>query len=231
MTIKDYGVIKAKPIKATPGSNDSPHYQVLIQDDQGTQYRIAINIKSEDYPSEVLYLVSEHLPSEEITQLPNVPSGFTPLADQKPPLGLDFVRGHLFNPADMVPLPAEKSGPDNDLNDKIQKYIHQAIQEKATIYAFGSRWGPETGKPDQYFGFLPGNGIHDIHMNQGNAGQWERDNGVWQDGGLLIHYEKENTWVGVFLAFQSQSWCTDDQGNPVKPVSVCNHTNYNQQKA
>lgn len=230
MSIKNYGVLKGKPVKSDPGSNKSPHYQVLIQDDQGINYRIAINIQSEAYPSEVLYLVSENLPEKEITQLPAISSGFTSLANQKPPLGLDFIRGHLFNPADMVPLPAEKTGPDNDLNEKIQKYIQQAITEEASVYAFGSKWGPENGKKDQYFGFLPGNGIHDIHMNQGNSGKWERDNGVWQDGGILIHFEKEQKWVGIFLAFQSQSWCTNEQGNPVKPVSQCDHTNFKNQQ-
>jgi uncharacterized protein YukJ len=40
----------------------------------------------------------------------------------------------------------------------------------SVIYAFGAKWGPEKGKPDKYFKFVPGNGIHDIHMNQGNSG-------------------------------------------------------------
>ena len=39
---------------------------------------------------------------------------------------------------------------------------------------------------DKIFGFLPGNGIHDIHMNQGNSSRFVRDDGVWQDGGLLM---------------------------------------------
>ena len=43
----------------------------------------------------------------------------------------------------MIPLPAEKAGVDNDLNEKIEHYIKRAIEEKAIIYAFGERWGPE----------------------------------------------------------------------------------------
>ena len=96
-----------------------------------------------------------------------------------------------------------------------------AIQdEHATIYAFGERWGPEPGKADKHFGFLPGNGIHDIHMNQGNAARFRSDDGVWQDGALLLHFPAivdgegrevfPEQWVGVFLAFQSQCWHTDD---------------------
>lgn len=62
-------------------------------------------------------------------------------------------------------------------------------------------------------------------MKPGNSSRWQSDDGIWQDGGVLIHFEEENRWVGIFLAFQSQSWCTDDQGHATKPVSECNHTN------
>jgi hypothetical protein len=84
------------------------------------------------------------------------------------------------------------------------------MAEGGTIYAFGERWGPEHSTRDKVFGFLPGNGVHDIHMNQGNAGRFVDDDGVWQDGGLLMHFEADDQWVGVFLAFQSQAWHTDD---------------------
>jgi Uncharacterized conserved protein (DUF2278)/Lamin Tail Domain len=47
---------------------------------------------------------------------------------------------------------------------------------------------------------------------------------VWQDGGLLIHFPSEDRWVGIFLAFQSQAWHTDDstghaiEGAPPTPA-------------
>jgi hypothetical protein len=81
---------------------------------------------------------------------------------------------------------------------------------RALVYAFGQRWGPEAAR-DKYFGFLPGNGIHDIHMNQGNVGRFVDDDGVWQDGGLLIQFPDQRQWTAVFLRFQSQSWHTDDR--------------------
>jgi hypothetical protein len=81
------------------------------------------------------------------------------------------------------------------------------------IYAFGEPWGPEPQKADDYFGFLPGNGIHDIHMNQGNPpGPFARDNGPWQDGGLIFEFPNEQQWVAVFLKFESQAWHSDDAG-------------------
>ena len=80
----------------------------------------------------------------------------------------------------------------------------------ARLYAFGSRWGPENNTRDKVFGFLPGNGVHDIHMNQGNVGPFVKDDGVWQDGGLILRFTNPNQWVAIFLAFQSQAWHTDD---------------------
>jgi hypothetical protein len=83
--------------------------------------------------------------------------------------------------------------------------------EEAVVYAFGERWGPEKNKKDKYFGFLPGNGIHDIHMNQSNVGNFVGDDGVWQDGGVIVHFPAQQQWIAVFLKFQSQGWHTDDK--------------------
>ena len=56
-------------------------------------------------------------------------------------------------------------------------------------------------------------------MNQGNGGQFAGDNGVWQDGALLIHFPAQSQWVGFFLAFQSQGWHTDDRTGHIIPVA------------
>lgn len=54
-------------------------------------------------------------------------------------------------------------------------------------------------------------------MNQGSVGRFQDSNGVWQDGGLLIHFLSRNQWVAIFLAFQSQCFHTDDlHGNAIK---------------
>jgi hypothetical protein len=45
-----------------------------------------------------------------------------------------------------------------------------------------------------------------------------KDDGIWQDGGLIIHVENENRFVGIFLAFQSQAIMTDDQGHAVGTI-------------
>ena len=51
----------------------------------------------------------------------------------------------------MRPLPATAPGPDNDLADKLDHYVAAAriADPTARLYAFGERWGPETGVPDK----------------------------------------------------------------------------------
>lgn len=211
MPLHDYGVLKGRPINKRLGAGRSPHYQVHMID-ESTDYRIAINVKSKLSPSELLYIVDERFEHPLTQELPDFAQGFTNINSEPGGSALDFIRGNLFDPSKMVPLPHDIPGPDNDLNDKINHFVERAVGDSdAMIYAFGERWGPEDNIKDKYFGFKPGNGIHDIHMNQGNVGKFVKDDGVWQDGGLLFHFPEQNQWVGVFLAFQSQAWHTDDR--------------------
>jgi uncharacterized protein YukJ len=193
------------------GAGASPHYQVHLVDDDD-DYRIAVNVKSKQSPSELLYLIDEKYAHPLLDDLRELPAGFTPLERAPAGLALDYIRANLFRADHMVPLPHDVPGPDNDLNEKLDYHVQRALaEEDAVIYAFGERWGPEPNERDKYFGFKPGNGIHDIHMNQGNVEEFQKDNGVWQDGGMLLHLPSDDRWVGVFLAFQSQCWHTDDE--------------------
>ncbi len=220
MPLKKYGVLKGRAIASRLGAGQSPHYQVHIIDDN-TDYRIAINVKSKLSPSELYYLVDESFQHPITDIVSQLDPGFHELLSVPNSGAMDFIRGNLFDATKMKPLPHSVPGPDNDLNEKIDAFVSRAIEDElATVYAFGERWGPEPNKKDKYFGFLPGNGIHDIHMNQGNATRFMRDDGVWQDGAMLLHFPEirgdddrllaAERWVGVFLAFQSQAWHTDD---------------------
>ncbi|AQA23879.1 hypothetical protein BTZ20_2921 [Rhodococcus sp. MTM3W5.2] len=218
MPLKNYGVLKGRPINRTLGSGANPHFQVHVIDETA-DYRIAVNVASALRPSEVEYLIDSRFAHPFLPQCEALPAGWHPLASTPGGPSLDFIRSNLFDPRKMVPLPFNVPGPDNDLNEKINHYIQRAIaDEEATLYAFGERWGPERGKKDKIFGFLPGNGVHDIHMNQANVGRFVDDDGVYQDGALLLHFPSQDQWVGVFLKFQSQTWHTDDRtGHQIRP--------------
>lgn len=222
MSLSTYGVLKCRALdrKIDPATDSSPHYQVLVGD-QDRKHRIAINVKSQESPSDLLYWVDDNFQHPIVNQLMEFSLGFHKLEHRPGGAALDFIRGNLFHPEDMKPLPPDVPGQDNDLKELIDVYIQRAIHSQdAVLYAFGAAWGPEAKIPDKYFGFLPGSGIHDIHMNQGSVGRFQDSNGVYQDGAILIQFPDRNQWVGIFLAFQSQCFHTDDRTGDAIP-GIC----------
>lgn len=218
MPLQKYGVLKGRVVAAKREEDQSsPHYQVHIVANS-VDYRIAVNILSQLSPSELLFLVSGDFKHPITDTLPSLPMDFTPLKSKPGDQALDFIRGNLFNRLDMRLLPPNLPGPNNDLSDQIEHYVNRAINEAdALVYAFGQRWGPEHQKADKIFGFKPGNGVHDIHMNQGNVPPHIGDDGVWQDGALLFQFPSAQQWAAIFLAFQSQAWHTDDVTGHISP--------------
>ncbi len=180
--------------------------------DETTDYRIAVNVMSKLSPSELEYLLESQLQHPVLAGLEALQPGWHQLEGKPGKLAIDFIRSNLFDPRRMKPLAFNIPGPDNDLNEKLDHYIQRALaDEDSFCYAFGERWGPEAGKKDKIFGFTPGNGVHDIHMNQGNDASFKQDDGVYQDGALILQFPVQNQWIGIFLKFQSQTWHTDDQ--------------------
>jgi uncharacterized protein YukJ len=219
MPLKNYGVLVCRVVDSrAEGGGGAPHFQIRGRGGD-RDFRIAVNVLSQESPSELLYTADEAFDHPVLKDLPHLSEGFTVLPDTPGRSALDFVRGNLFDRASMRPLPPQAPGPDNDLADKLHHYVDRAAADPtARLYAFGERWGPENGVPDKIFGFSPGNGVHDIHMNQGNTGRFTSDDGVWQDGALLLHFPGAEQWVAVFLAFQSQSWHTDDRTGHTLPT-------------
>jgi uncharacterized protein YukJ len=188
---------------------DTPHYQIHVVA-QGTHYRCAVNVQSDDRSS-LLFLAEDRFTHPLTAALADLTDGFQRLPSTPGGHALDYIRGNLLDPRYMKVAPPDVSGPNNDLNDFIDHYVARAVADHAAeIYAFGQRWGPEARTRDKIFDFLPGNGVHDMHMNQGNDPGHRGEDGVWQDGGLLIHFPTPSQWVAIFLAFQSQAWHTDD---------------------
>ncbi len=209
MPLSGYGVLKGKIKDKRQGQGKSPHFQVKVTDHE--RFRIAVNVKSQVEPSTLLYFLDENFDHPILSDLQSLPLGFTELDSKPGGMALDYIRGNLFDTSKMTLLPYNIPGPDNDLNELIQKYVSRSMaMQSSMVYAFGQRWGPEPDKRDDFFDFLPGNGVHDIHMNQGNSSSWKNDDGLWQDGGLIFHFPDENRWVALFLAFQSQCLHTDD---------------------
>jgi len=72
------------------------------------------------------------------------------------------------------------------------------------IYVFGARFLNSAQMPPQ--------GVHDVHLNQGNPpGSFQLADGTWQDGGIIVE-RTDRTLDGFFLKFVTQSLNTDEQG-------------------
>jgi uncharacterized protein YukJ len=219
MPISDYGVLKARPLQGVNATASSPHYQILVVDENETKFRLAVNVQSQDQPANLQYYVAQDFQNDITDQLSALPSTYTALASQAGGLALDYIRSSLF-PLDQVDQ-LFAIADESQLSQLLDAQIQQAIADpNAFVCAFGQRW-PETNTPDQPFGFVPDNGIHDIHMNQGDEDPtFASENGTWQDGALLIYLDSTQQWTAIFLKFQTQSWQTDDNGQPVNSTSM-----------
>ncbi|MFB5191837.1 YukJ family protein [Alicyclobacillus fastidiosus] len=214
MPIQNYGVIRGQVVRYTPGTPQSPHFAIILADNDNKEYQVDVNVLSRD-GSEVLYYANENFLNSMIQNLLSLTPGFTPLRNNTSSGALDYLRESLFDTSAMKPLPI--NGPSqNDLDAFIGSVVSSAQTSNASVFAFGQYFDDNARSVAQdRRENLPPQGIHDIHMNQGNAAPYERDNGTYQDGGLLVYFPAEQRYVATFLAFQTQAFQTDDNGNPI----------------
>ncbi|MDF4189577.1 DUF2278 family protein [Ligilactobacillus salivarius] len=121
MAVQQYGGLKGIVLNMKQETDDdSHHFQVKMLGEENSYYRGAINVMSSSEESGVLYLADDQFDEGSITIRPNMPYGYTRINGENREVALDYVRGNLFDPREMKPLPHEITGPDNDLNDCIE---------------------------------------------------------------------------------------------------------------
>jgi len=223
MSIPNYGVLVGtlvdkmdSPTASKKNPQSQPHFQVLLEANS-VKYRIAINVRSETNPPDLQVYMDDNYQHPILEGFSALPQGFHPLESHPGFQALDFIRENLFPLDQMQVIPAIGTTSGNDLNDLLNLHLEQALRTPGSlIYAFGSKW-PDDSKPDPYFDFEPGIGVHDIHMNQGNTGHFAKDNGPYQDGALFIYYPDEKRYSAWFAKFQSQIVHTDNvSANPIQ---------------
>ncbi|KAB8208988.1 hypothetical protein BDV34DRAFT_233039 [Aspergillus parasiticus] len=213
MPVENYGVWKAKPVRFTyetdADDHVSPHLSLFFttSDNPRGEGRAAINIKSGDKSdSRLVFWLDKKFENFQNEQLRELKPGFHRLEgtmEQAPNgLALDYIRGNLFHRETGRLLPHDIPGPDNDILDELIPLLDAAVDNDSVIYIYGSH-------------FNNGNGIHNIHMNQGSPRKWKNDNGIYQDGGILLDFGDH--WMGVFIGFASQAVHTDAEGQPTPP--------------
>src|SRR5687767_13660842 len=97
MPLTSYGVLVARALdRRREGTNDdTPHYQLHLKDERGTEFRAAINVKSQQEPSELLHWVCDDFQHPVTAPLAALSSGWNPLPSRPGEVSLDFVRGNL----------------------------------------------------------------------------------------------------------------------------------------
>ncbi|MBW4664281.1 MAG: DUF2278 family protein [Chroococcus sp. CMT-3BRIN-NPC107] len=212
-----YGVLKGSALEYKRDDDDSPHSELLMNVD-GVKFRIAINVRSSRGPVHkrlIEYLILNDIQHPVVDRVRTLPIGWNDLKDGVDDgAAIDYIRSNIFRATDMKPITHTAPGPNNDLFERVEDLLQRAIEdEEVVVYAFGERWGPEEEEKDEYFGFLPGNGVHLIHMNQGGRGD---SSGTFRDGALIIDFPTSSTATALFLKFQNQVWHTNE--NDASPI-------------
>jgi uncharacterized protein YukJ len=222
-----YGVLRGKVDRwkredPPPGSPKSPHLQIRLIDGQGKPWRIPVNVRSGDpQKSLVIFHRAEPLLSHPILdELAALPSTLTDLNDQPRTAAnaLDYSRAPLFDWPTGIALPPTGPGDDDDLQDLVGRELNNLKAGGGDLIAFGSHFHDPAPKPGIDTEFGTKDGMHDIHMNQGNPpGPFLDDNGVFNDGGLLLRFPDHV--AGLFFRFKTQFLPTDEHGNRIPGVS------------
>ena len=222
-----YGVLRGKLDRwkredPPAGSSKSPHLQIRLIDGQGKPWRIPVNVRSGDpAKSLVIFHRADPLLSHPILDnLASLPSGLTDL-NQKPRSAsnaLDYSRAPLFDWPTGIALPPTGPRSDDDLQDVVSRELSDLKTSGGELIAFGSHFHDRAPKPGIDTEFATRDGMHDIHMNQGNAPhEHDEDNGVFNDGGLILRFPDHVS--GLFFRFKTQFLPTDARGNRIPGVS------------
>jgi uncharacterized protein YukJ len=237
MARNEYVVFKGKVKLGVPflkGYKGDPHYVISSEDENGREFRIVTNVKSDSSLTGpagylVLYQLDQNFEHPITADLDKLAPGVATSNFPK----LDYVheKGLVDFPS-MRPIPLDEIGEHNDINELVNDMLSLDMSGDGVPYTYPTPgytdqrrgWKPTQDVTVYGFGFLfqPGeDGLHETHMNQGNPkpskGSKVRDhsneNGVNQDGAVIV--EVGGKFQALFVAFQTQLIPTDDRGFPV----------------
>jgi uncharacterized protein YukJ len=228
-----YGVLRGRVDRFKREDDfDTPHLQIRVLDGRDQAWRVPVNVLSKDQSFLVFHRVDPLQSHLLLAELPQLAAGFTPLppSSRSASTAVDCFRAPLFDWPTGVAAPHTGPGENDDLQDILTMYLEQLQAQNGELFVFGEPF-PEPGQPPDRrpidHEFDTDQGVHNIHMNQGNPnpGPFARDNGVFQDGGLIL--KLPTRFVGLFLRFQTQWLPTDNttgdrlpSAQPIPPGSA-----------
>ncbi|HLJ91066.1 MAG TPA: DUF2278 family protein [Candidatus Angelobacter sp.] len=214
-----YGMLKCKiasnpQLKATRRKRETQYHlhatlAIVADDGSTTQWDSAINVGTNDADDLLKYKLIFDFQHGMLDQLRGAPQGFSDLTDTETLPSLDFLRSDVL----------ANTGPwrDSDPMDgseevepvaSLLRLLKTAKANQSDVWVFGRK-------------YTDGDGIHDVHMNQGSGAPFLNDgqdnhndhNDVWQDGGVIVDVGKQE-FAAYFTTFTQQLVPTDDLGNP-----------------
>ena len=211
-----YGYVKAKVVsepllKSSRHSHEIQYHLHVSMLVAGGKWDVAINVGTNDGDDLLKYKLVFDYRHAIIQTLGDAEAGAHDLTGQDALPALDFLRS-----ADLL----DNTGKwrDSDVMDgsdatepaaTLGRLLSRAHQNNLDVYVFGRFYSE-------------GNGIHDVHLNQGSTkgfihrpGDDSNDhNDIWQDGAVMVNVG-EPEWAAYFAAFNQQSVPTDELGNPL----------------
>ncbi|MBW3057648.1 DUF2278 family protein [Spiroplasma poulsonii] len=200
----DYVFLKGILTNCHPTVQGNPHFDLEITDKNNWTYTVNINVRSRIKPHDVLYFIKQNYQNDIVDRCfsldDTVHSNLTTGDDG---YCLDYLKGKLFDHNFVTVLPYVGEKETSALETLFSQMISPTLNNSK--YRIGI-WGMSYGDPID--------GVHNVHMNQGNEHKFAKENGTWQDGAFAIYNTETETVENIiFIMFQSQCTTTDDAGN------------------
>ncbi len=208
-----YGFVKCKIAgNIRPKGSQLPHevqyhlHADLTVAGSHTAWDTAVNVGTTDADDLLNYRLVADFHHPIIATLKAAAAGFHNLTGKHVFPALDFLRTDILKETGAwrksdVMLDVDTAKPYADL----KKLFERAKASNADVYIFGRTYTKD------------GDGVHDIHMNQGSRKPHlhaDKDgNDVWQDGAVLFDFGTPQ-WVGYFTTFTQQNVPTNTVGDP-----------------
>ncbi|WP_071124328.1 DUF2278 family protein [Leptotrichia massiliensis] len=195
--MEKYVMFRGKVIDKWYDFDKRAHYHIVVMDDEGKRFDLAVNIgsiyeKMNEIVSsnlKVYYDESYNCRKRIVRKMLLQKDGITECHKD---LYLDYIRMKLFPHEKMVQM----KGFDVTsiyLTGIIEKNVVQAMNnDDYEVIAFGRL-------------YANGKGLHDIHMNQGSVDKFRKNDASYSDGGLFFRNRRDNKIKAVFIAFITQS--------------------------
>ncbi|WP_425380212.1 DUF2278 family protein [Spiroplasma endosymbiont of Stenodema calcarata] len=170
----------------------TPHFMFNLQINE-QNYEVVVNVYSKIAPRNLKYFLTNNITHPILERAIKLKDGVYRTLPLGPDgLAIDYLRSGIIDINQMKVLPPGEGDETKFLNNTFTKEIGLAIENLDLKVCI---WGMLFDKPEL--------GLHDVHMNQGNANKkYAKENGVWQDGALIIMDEKnKRLFLLLFLLF------------------------------